>query len=186
MKRVIGHLLFRALLIIATAQAAHGQSISALVSGSAETQSVAVQPGPASGTVQQDATATINIPVALVTLYPGDVITSGMIAERSIPVDQVKQIAFARRGADMLGKAVRHVIVADQPVPLNALTEATVVTKGVATRVHLTEAGLTISGFAMPLESAGAGAMIRLKNIESGQVIVGIVEPNGSVRISMQ
>ena len=186
MKHLAQLLVLQAALVLAAAAPAQAQSISTLALEAAEAR-------PADGAAAKQAElpptaapATVVVPVVAVTLYPGDTVTANMVTERPMSVADVERGAFARYKADIVGKAVRHILIADQPVPLNAVTEATVVAKGVATRVHLTEGGLTISGFAMPLESAGAGAIIRLKNIESGQVIVGVVEPNGSVRINMQ
>ena len=172
-------------LLLAAALPAQAQSISTLAAqaaGNRPAESVASAPAGAS----IEAAAVVSVPVATVTLYPGDIIAATMLKERDMPLAELERKAFAARNADIVGKSVRRIIVADQPVPLNAITEAIVVTKGVATRVHLSEGGLTISGFAMPLESGGAGALIRLKNIHSGEIIVGVVEPNGSVRINMQ
>ena len=178
----------RALLLVAlwalAAMPAGAQSISALVQQSereraTEPAAEAAMPAPARG-------ATVGVPVPAVTLYPGDTISAGMLMTRELPLAALDRGGLAAHAEALVGKTVRRALAAGQPVPLNALTETMLVTKGVATRIQLRDGGLAISGYGMPLESAAAGAVVRLKNMETGQIIVGEVEADGTVRIRMR
>jgi flagella basal body P-ring formation protein FlgA len=109
-----------------------------------------------------------------------------MLVNRPFPVHVIDSGGIVASREAMLGKAARRVLPAGKPISINALADVTLVTKGVAARVRMEEHGLIISGFAMPLESGGVGAMIRLKNIDSNQIIVGTVQADGPVRVTIQ
>ena len=104
-----------------------------------------------------------------------------MLAQREVADAGLDRGGIALHASAIGGKSARRVVAAGQPVPLNALADVTLVTKGVATRIQLREGGLSISGYGMPLDSGAAGATIRLKNMESGQIIVGEVAGDGTV-----
>lgn len=180
------HLAFGLALCLGAAMPAAAQSISALVQQSerergteAAAPDEAAIPAPARG-------ATVPVPVPAVALYPGDTISAGMLITRELPLAALDKGGLAGHAEALVGKTVRRALAAGQPVPLNALTETLLVTKGVATRIQLRDGGLAISGYAMPLESAAAGAVVRLKNMETGQIVVGEVEADGTVRIRMR
>ncbi len=128
----------------------------------------------------------IPVPVPAVTIFPGDVITASMLTERMMPHATVARSGTMAGAPSLIGKAARRLLVAGQPIPLNSVSEVPLVTKGTATRVRLEEGGLSISGYATALESGVAGAVVRLKNMDSGQTILGVVQTDGSVRVSMK
>jgi flagella basal body P-ring formation protein FlgA len=128
----------------------------------------------------------IPVPVPAVTIFPGDVITASMLTERMMPQSAVARSGTMAGAPSLIGKAARRLLVAGQPIPLNSVSEVPLVTKGAATRVRLEEGGLSISGYATALESGVAGAVVRLKNMDSGQTILGVVQTDGSVRVSMK
>lgn len=176
-----------AVLCVASWPAA-AQSISSLVQQAArETDPAAGEPSGAAPAASGPARPlTVPVPVPAVTLYPGDVITPAMLGEREIPAATLDRGGIAGQSSALVGKAARRVLAAGQPVPLNGLADVILVTKGVAARILLKEGGLSISGYGIPLESGSVGAVVRLKNLDSGQVIVGEVEPDGTVRIRMR
>ncbi len=128
----------------------------------------------------------IPVPVPAVTIFPGDVITAGMLTERMMPHATVVRWGTMAGAPSLIGKAARRLLVAGQPIPLNSVAEVPLIIKGAATRVRLEEGGLSISGYATALESGVAGAVVRLKNMDSGQTILGVVQTDGSVRVSMK
>jgi len=167
---------------------AGAQTISAMTAAAAaqrepETEAVA---SPARPTARPAEPEIHSIPVPAVTLYPGDVLTPSMLVNRPFPVHVIDSGGIVASREAMLGKAARRVLPAGKPISINALADVTLVTKGVAARVRMEEHGLIISGFAMPLESGGVGAMIRLKNIDSNQIIVGTIQADGTVRVTIQ
>ena len=179
------HLAFGLALYLGAAMPTAAQSISALVQQSERERGV--EAAPAEAAIPAPArVATVPVPVPAVALYPGDTISAGMLITRELPLAALDKGGLAGHAEALVGKTVRRALAAGQPVPLNALTETLLVTKGVATRIQLRDGGLAISGYAMPLESAAAGAVVRLKNMETGQIVVGEVEADGTVRIRMR
>jgi len=164
------------------------QTISAMTAAAASQRAPEpdVSSAPARALARPAAPDMHSIPVPAVTLYPGDVITPSMLTDRPFTADVIDRGGIMANREAMLGKAARRVLPAGKPIPLNSVADVTLVTKGVAARVKLEEHGLVISGFAMPLESGGVGAMIRLKNIDSSQIIVGKIQADGTVRVSIQ
>ncbi|QTL04324.1 flagellar basal body P-ring formation protein FlgA [Aquabacter sp. L1I39] len=179
------------LLCLAGAAPAGAQSISTLTARNADAN-VATAPAPAAPAAPQAAAATpaapstILVPVPAVTLYAGDVISEAVLTDRPVPIATLERGGIVGGRGALIGKAVRRTVLAGVPVPLNAVADVQVVTKGVATRVKLEEGGLVISGYAMPLESGAVGATVRLKNMESGQTILGTVQADGSVRVNIR
>lgn len=106
--------------------------------------------------------------------------TAGAAVERPTP-EALRRAALAviDEHLDNLKRCIHWLIE-------HAVTDAIMVTKGVTARVVLREGGLQISGYAVPLESGSAGSIVRLKNLDSGQIIVGEVQADGSVRIKMR
>lgn len=170
---------------------AGAQSISSLTARNADANGPTA-PAPAAPLPPQAAVPapaapnTILVPVPAVTLYAGDVISDAVLTDRPVPISTLERGGIVGGRGALIGKAVRRTVLAGVPVPLNAVADVQVVTKGVATRVKLQEGGLIISGYAMPLESGAVGATVRLKNMESGQTILGTVQTDGSVRVNIQ
>jgi flagella basal body P-ring formation protein FlgA len=69
-----------------------------------------------------------------------------------------------------------------QPIPRVAIREAYVVIQGKTIPVVFQSGTVTITGVALALESGSAGEMISARNPDSGIVIRGIVQPDGSLR----
>jgi flagella basal body P-ring formation protein FlgA len=68
-------------------------------------------------------------------------------------------------------------------IPINALEEQKVVTRGNVVKVLIEEDGLSIVTYGSSLQSGSAGTLIQLRNLDTGVTIRGIVQPDGSVRI---
>lgn len=179
-------------LVLGLAGAGRAQSISALAA-QAEAERAAQDAqhpasAPAAGVPSEDGSAKLELtlPVPNVTLYPGDALTSAVLTNRPAPRSVVESGKYAPRMEALAGKVARRVLPAGAPISMSSVTDAIMVTKGVTARVVLHEGGLLISGYAIPLESGSAGSIVRLKNMDSGQIIVGEVQADGSVRIKMR
>jgi len=121
------------------------------------------------------------IPVAKQTIYPGDIITEDMITLK--PAAQVKGVgALVTDAESLFGKTARRTLLPGQPIPRVAIREAFVVFQGRTIPVIFHSGTVTITGVAQALESGGAGEMITARNPDSGIVIRGIVQPDGSLR----
>jgi flagellar basal body P-ring formation protein FlgA len=123
------------------------------------------------------------VPVPTVTLYPGDTITAEQLTDRRFRLSSRNMQAVALTREIVVGKVARRTLVAGQLIPQNAVEELKIVKRGVPIRVVFAEQGLTIVAYAEPLQSGAIGEMIRVRNLDSGTVIVGTVQADGSITV---
>ncbi len=125
--------------------------------------------------------AAISLPVAKRAIYPGDVITEDMITYK--PAEQAKGVgAFVTDAETLIGKTARRTLLAGQPIPKVAIREAYVIFQGKTVPLIFHSGTVTITGVAQALESGSAGELVSARNPDSGLVIRGIVQPDGSLR----
>jgi flagella basal body P-ring formation protein FlgA len=123
------------------------------------------------------------LPVPATAIYPGDVIKEEMIIERAFaPNMQGVAAFFAARGL-VVGQIARRTLMPGQPIPINALEDQKVVTRGNVVKVVVEDNGLSIVTYASSMQSGSVGAMIQLRNLDTGVIIRGVVQQDGSVRI---
>ncbi len=134
--------------------------------------------GMAAGTAAQ----TVTMPVPTATVYPGDVIDSGVIGERSFRQSQVAR-GFVDSRSMLQGKIARRTLLPNHPIPLNAIAEVKLVTRGTPVQLVFRQAGLVITAYAAPLQDGSEGDMIRVRNADSGAVVMGVVQADGTVRV---
>ncbi len=105
------------------------------------------------------------VPVPRVTIYPGDVITNDMLADRDFAAEglQVPEV-FAPREA-MIGKVSKKTLLPNVPVSASNLREPYLIKQGQATVVVFKQEGLVILATAVPLEAGSVGDFIKLRNV---------------------
>lgn len=123
------------------------------------------------------------LPVPVVTIYPGDAITQEMIEERPFPsAVRARQAVVEGRGP-LIGKIARRTLYAGRPIPINAVTEPMLVTRGVPTQAIFRSGGILITTIASPVRSGALGDYVQMRNIDSGKMIAGIVQADGTVLV---
>lgn len=121
------------------------------------------------------------LPVPAVTIYAGDTITDAMIEERQFPPAVLDRMAVIEGRGPLIGKIARRMLIAGKPIPVNAVTEPMLVTRGVPTQVVFRSGGVVITALAFPMRSGAMGDYIQMRNMDSGQIIAGIVQGDGTV-----
>ena len=125
--------------------------------------------------------AVTQLPVARRTIYPGDTITEDMIALKG--ADQIRGVgALVTDPESLIGRTARRTLLPGQPIPKVAIREAYVVFQGKTVQVIFHSGTVTITGIALALESGSTGETINARNPDSGIVIRGVVQPDGSLR----
>ncbi|MCK0207906.1 flagellar basal body P-ring formation chaperone FlgA [Starkeya koreensis] len=127
--------------------------------------------------------AELQLPVAASTIAAGETITDAMLAERPFPAAVATQYPVAVSRGQLVGKVARRTLLAGNLVPTMAVGESQLVTRGVAAEIRFEKDGLSISATGVPLESGVVGAVVRLKNADSGKIVTGVVQSDGSVRV---
>jgi flagellar basal body P-ring formation protein FlgA len=123
------------------------------------------------------------LPVPAVTIRPGEVIKEEMIAERAFASNLLGVALFIEARPGLLGRMARRTLVPGQPIPVNAVEDSWSVARGAAVKIVVEENGLSIVAYGSALQSGAAGTLIPVRNVDTGVIIRGIVEPDGSVRV---
>jgi flagella basal body P-ring formation protein FlgA len=135
------------------------------------------------GTTNSGMAEQLMLPVPAVTIYPGDVIKENMLRERSFPPNFRARSAVVETPLALIGKTARRTLLPGEAVPSNAVDDPKIITRGVPTQMVFHENGLTITAIGTPLQNGGLGEQIRVRNADTGRIILGVVQADGRVRI---
>jgi flagella basal body P-ring formation protein FlgA len=123
------------------------------------------------------------LPVPTITIYPGDVIGDQMLADATFPAGTSANTAILVARPMIVGKVAKRTLLPGKPVAANAVAEPDLVRRGSIVRAFLEEGGLSMATLVLPLQSGALGAIIQCRNVDSGRVIMGMVQADGSIRI---
>jgi len=126
------------------------------------------------------------LPVPAVTIYPGDMISESVLKDRAFPENYRFRTAVVESPRILAGKIARRTLLPGEPIPLNAVDDPKLVTRGVQVAILFEEGGLSIVGIGIPLQSGALGETIQVKNVDSGRIITGRVQSDGRIRIGIQ
>ncbi|MGO4707364.1 flagellar basal body P-ring formation chaperone FlgA [Microvirga sp. 2MCAF38] len=125
----------------------------------------------------------LRLPVPTVTIYPGDEIKAPMLRERNFPAGYQARGAVIETPLAVIGKTARRTLLPGEAIPANAVDDPKIVTRGAPTQIVFEEGGLSITAMGAPLQSGGLGEQIRVRNMDTGRIIMGIVQADGRIRI---
>ena len=125
----------------------------------------------------------ITAPVPRSTIYPGDRIDRSMLIERSIAGSQPTQ-GIVESADELVGKVARRTLLPDQPIQTIAIENPRLVTLGSRTKIVFSENGIVITGFGIAQQAGSLGDIIQVRNLDSGMMVVGRVQKDGSVLVS--
>lgn len=123
------------------------------------------------------------LPVPVVTIYPGDAITDEMIEERPFPNAVRARQSVVEGRPPLIGKVARRTLQIGRPIPINAVAEPMLVTRGVPTQAIFRSGGIFITTIASPIRSGALGDYVQMRNIDSGKIIAGVVQADGTVLV---
>ncbi|MCU4179521.1 flagellar basal body P-ring formation chaperone FlgA [Bosea sp. BH3] len=128
----------------------------------------------------------VMLPVPLVTLYPGDVVSDGQLVDRMFRINSRASLVSIDNRLAVVGKAVRRTLLPGQPIPSNAVDDPKLVRRGVPAQVVFREKDLVITGIVEPMASAAVNEMVKARNPDSGLIVVGVVQADGTIRVGAQ
>jgi flagellar basal body P-ring formation protein FlgA len=126
------------------------------------------------------------LPVPSVTIYPGDTINESMLKDRTFPENYRYRTAVVESPRVLAGKMARRTLLPGEPIPMSAVDDPKLVTRGTQAQIVFEEGGLSIMGTGIPLQSGTLGETIQVKNVDSGRIITGRVQSDGRIRIGIQ
>jgi flagella basal body P-ring formation protein FlgA len=148
-----------------------------------QTAAVAIVLAMVPAAAQPARAANIDLPVPRITIYPGDTIAADQLAERAFVAATVVRSSVFDDKQTLIGKVARRTLLPGQPIPINAIRDPYLVNQGKASLVVFETGGLVITMQAVALQNGVAGDVVTLRNPDSGVVIQGTVERDGSVRL---
>ncbi|MGY2047707.1 flagellar basal body P-ring formation chaperone FlgA [Methylobacterium sp. JK268] len=123
------------------------------------------------------------LPVPSVTIYPGDAIKETMLRMQAFPPTFQARTAVIDAPLAIVGRVARRTLLPGEPVPVNAVDDPRLVSRGTPTTIVFEEHGLVITTLGTPLQNGGLGEVIRVRNTDTGRIVVGTVLGDGRVRI---
>ncbi|MCT8267835.1 flagellar basal body P-ring formation chaperone FlgA [Afifella sp. JA880] len=136
-----------------------------------------------SAAAQQQAQPYDLLPVPSVTVYPGDVIDRDMLKEMNFLPNTRSRYPVVDNIDALVGKVARRTLVPERLIPSNAVEEPEIIARGSLTRAVYQSGGLSMTAGVLALEAGSLGDVIRVRNVDSGQVIAGVVQADGSVKV---
>lgn len=127
--------------------------------------------------------AELDLPVPAAVVYPGQSVVDRGISYKAYIVKDEKITLYVIEDDMLAGQVARRTLLPGKPILLSDLKAPDLVRAGAAVTLVFREGGLVITGLGTALRSAAEGEMVRVRNADSGVVVSGIVEPDGSVRI---
>jgi flagella basal body P-ring formation protein FlgA len=121
--------------------------------------------------------------VPIITIYPGDIISDEMLADQSFPAGTNASSAILAQRQAIVGRVARRTLLPGKPIAANAIAEPDIVRRGTIIHAYFDEGGLSITTLVLSLQSGAVGAIIQCRNVDSGRVIMGTVQADGSIRI---
>ena len=124
------------------------------------------------------------LPVPTATIYPNDIITGSLLAERWFRVTSTSVAGFATDRTGLIGKQARRRLVAGKPVPLSALGTPVAVRRGAIVSAGYSEPGFSISVSLVAMQDGTAGDVITAKNAATGALVRAVVQSDGSLLVA--
>ena len=123
------------------------------------------------------------LPVPSVTIRPGEVIKDEMITERAFAPNLLGVALFIDGRQTVVGRMARRSLLPGQPIPTNAVEDPWAVARGAIVKVIIEDNGLSIATSGSAMQSGAAGTLIPVRNTDTGVIIRGIVQPDGTVKV---
>ncbi|WP_420415006.1 flagellar basal body P-ring formation chaperone FlgA [Roseibium sp.] len=135
------------------------------------------------GLTQAVQAAGIQLPVPRQTIPPGTELSHQDLIERKFPSRAAQQFAVAAHRSQVVGLVARRTLLPGQPIPVSAVEKPLLVKRGEPARLVFHEQGLMIIMQVEALQNGGAGSFVRVRNVDSGLVVSGRVQQDGSIRV---
>ena len=126
------------------------------------------------------------LPVPAATIYPGDAIVDSMLVDRAFPAGTSTVFPIVVTHAELKDKVARRTLLPGRPIAVNAVMVRAVVQRGTVIPATYHDAGLVITASVLALEDGVLNAAIQARNVDTGKVIVGLVQADGSIQIGLQ
>lgn len=125
----------------------------------------------------------VTVPLAAVTIYPGDVVKRELLQERTISVRSSLAKSYFTSHEELVGKVAVRVLPTGKAIPLNAVRDPHVFKEGQRVTLNYGDGGLAITGAGQALQPGVVGRTVNVKNLDTGIVVRGEVLADGTVSV---
>lgn len=123
------------------------------------------------------------LPVPAVSIRAGELIRDDMITERSFAPTVLGVAMFIEARQVLVGRMARRALLPGQPIPSNSVEDPWTIARGAMVKVVVEDSGLSIVTYGSAMQSGAAGALIPVRNTDTGVIIRGIVQADGTVKV---
>lgn len=116
-------------------------------------------------------------------IYPGQAIPREALDVVPLRRQLPNPGAFVMTPEEAVGQIARSTLLPGRMMYTTAVRQPYLVETGAPSRVIFVSGSLTISVVGVPLQSGAAGDLIRVRNMDSGIVLNGIVMADGTIRV---
>src|SRR5208283_1360932 len=128
--------------------------------------------------------ASHGLPVPAQVIYPGDRISDAMLVDSSDPAPGAPPPNVLWDRAEIVGKVARRTLLSGRPIPSTAVEEPRAVSTGTQVTLIYQQDGLSIATTAQALQNGYVGQVVQVRNLDSGLVVSGAVQPDGSISVN--
>lgn len=120
------------------------------------------------------------------TVYPGQIVSDTALVEKRFFINGPAANQYVLSPDQATGKVARRTLLPGKPILVAALSEPSLVTRGVPASMVFSSGPLTITATGTPLESGAVGDFIKIRNADSGIIVSGTVLADGRIQVGMQ
>lgn len=88
-----------------------------------------------------------------------------------------------RARGELIGRVAKRTLFIGKPIGVSAIDEPQTISNGSPVQIVYEQPGISISATGLALQSARAGDPIRVRNVETGLVVTGVVSVTGIVMV---
>lgn len=125
---------------------------------------------------------TVVVPTRVI--YPGQEIGFDLLEIVPLRRELPNPAIYALDMEQFAGKVAKNTLLPGRMVAVAALREAYVVEAGTPVEMQFVQGPLVISVTGVPLQPGSTGDIVRIRNLDSGAVVSGVVMADGTVRVS--
>jgi len=126
----------------------------------------------------------LTLPTPKAVIYPGEIIRADMLVDMPAGDLESSPGAVSVPRNAIVGKMARRTLLPGAGIGLSDVGNPRLVTNGGEVTLYYIEEGLTIATTALALQDGSAGDIVRVRNTDSGVIVSGAVQPDGSVRVA--
>nr|WP_269076423.1 flagellar basal body P-ring formation chaperone FlgA [Allorhizobium undicola] len=115
-------------------------------------------------------------------IYPGAAISPSQLDVVKVTNPNLSG-GYAADPKEVIGMLSTKTLLAGRTIPLAVLKRPYAVTRGDRLKLVFNIGNLTISAAGSPMDDANIGDVIRVRNLDSGQIVTGTVMADGTVQV---